>query len=396
MKKRWRHTAAFNFFRGFFKLYLKIRFNYTPVPFKAPDGIKGPYLILSNHALAIDPFLLGTSFRFPIFFVASDVIFAMPFWTPIIKFLVSPIPKTKYRSDTETVRDIVKMVRSGGSIGIFPEGNATFSGRTTPMPFAIAKLVKLLKVPVLFYRLEGGYLSKPRWARHVRKGKMTGRVVNILEPETFRDMDAEEIFDIIEKTLFFDIFEQQKFKPVRYLGKSLAEDVESAYFHCPNCGRFETLVSIKDTVSCKMCPLKLAFTPLGTFEPLVDGLTYYETTVEWHDAQERALAVALAKTEGVVFEDRGETVYEVPRSQSKKRIGKALLRLTATTVDVAFDEGSSKTWPVDDVLASVQQKNWLILYVKSEQKTYFFIGSKKRNALKYVMALEALKRGDAS
>jgi 1-acyl-sn-glycerol-3-phosphate acyltransferase len=130
----------------------------------------------------MDPFFLALSFKFPVYYFASDDIFNIPVASPIIRYLVAPIPKSKSVADLQSVRDGLQILREGGCVGVFPEGNRTLSGKLWPIEKGIAKFVKLSKVPLILYNIKGGYGSDPRWGTKVRRGKMTGEVVRVVSP----------------------------------------------------------------------------------------------------------------------------------------------------------------------------------------------------------------------
>ncbi|MFP4287268.1 MAG: lysophospholipid acyltransferase family protein [Candidatus Izemoplasmataceae bacterium] len=395
MKRRFRHDLVYFLLKPFFRLFVKLRFNFKAKRFKAPKGIKGPYLILSNHQLAMDPFLLALSFKGPIYFVASDMIFSIKFWSKLIVYLVNPIPKTKYRSDKETVRDMIKIVKSKGTIGIFPEGNATFSGETQHIPSSIGKLIKLLKIPVIFYHIEGGALTKPRWSHHVRRGKVVGYVHKVFTYEAYKDLDVDTINELVKENLYVNDHALNETRKIRFKGKKLAEDIESSYFYCPNCGSFHTLYSNDNHVCCKHCTLNIVYTPLGTFEK-TQQTTFFETTIPWYKAQEEALRKAIddANDDEILFKDEDESVYTVMRSKQKTFIGKATIALSKLETTLYFLD-KTITLKTKDLLPSVQQKNKLILYDKATKTTYYLLNHKKRNALKYVLAINYLvEKGD--
>lgn len=391
MKKRLRHSITFFVLVPLIRIFLRIKFRYKGIKFKSDKTLKGPYLILSNHALALDPFLLSMSFKGPIFFVASDMIFSIPFWSKIIRYLVSPIPKTKYRSDMATVRDMLKMVKSGGTIGLFPEGNATFHGKLMRIDPSVIKLMRLLKVPVLLYTITGGYLSKPRWAKHSRKGRIEGRVKTVITPETIKSLSDDALYELVLSHLTVDEYAFQAKHAIPYKGKALAEDIESSYFYCPSCHQLHTLTSELDKAKCTQCDFAVQFLPNGRFKPLYDG-PYYETTYPWYKAQEEALKTIIDDpTTDFLFEDVNEAVLDVERSKRKTPIGQATIRLSKETFEIAIDGAESQFIPVNKIQASAQQKNKLIIYDQTSQKTYYFINHPKRNALKYVMAIDILK-----
>ena len=394
MKKRCRHTLVFTVLRPLFRIYLRLRFNYKGIRFKAEPDVKGPYLILSNHSMAMDPFFLTMSFKEPIFFIASDMIFSIPIISKIISFLVQPIPKTKYRSDMETIRDTIKMVKSGGTIGVFPEGNATFHGELMEIPFAISKLIKLLKIPVLFYRIEGGYETKPRWAKKVRRGKMVGYVHEVWKNDDYKDMPLDKIYEAIIENLKINDVNSRSIK-TSYGKKYLAEDIESSYFICPSCKSMHTLYSSNNDIKCHACSFHVVYTSLGYMENKANTHCFKKTK-PWYDFQKEYLVKhlnTLSKND-LVFHDQNEDVFKVLRATKKIFLGKATMSLYKDRIVFEFKD-SQVEWKLMDVQSAVQQKNNLILYNKRLEETYYLKSHEKRNALKYVLAIEIIQKEEA-
>ncbi len=400
MKTRFRHRLVLFVLRPFFKIFFKLKYNAKLKLYKAKDEAKPPFLVFGNHAMAIDPILMSCSFRHPIHYVASDMIFSIKYWSFFIKFLAAPIPKTKYRSDLATIRDIKSIVKNGGSIGVFPEGNSTFSGRTMSIPKSTAKLVKLLKIPVLFYRFEGTYLSKPRWARYSRKGKLKGYVKEVWPYEAYKDLSTDEIYDYIINRLFVDQIKNQEQSDVSYRGKRIAEDLESTYFYCPNCQRYNTLFSSDDEVKCQACDLHLRFTEKGFFEPLQEKINYFSKTTDWLDAQIKSLKNHIKQLKPddskPLFENDGERIYENIPNRQKKFLGQAKLSLYQTHITLTFAEKEIVTWPLKELNVAVQQKNKLIIHNHRQNVTYYALADPKRNALKYALVVQYLTKTEVS
>ena len=201
--KKWvlkRHTRVRNILNFFMRKWLMKKYGFTPVDFE--DIKNRNYLILYNHQTGWDQFLLGMSFKKAIYYVATEDIFSIRFVSPIIKYLVNPIPIKKSMTDTRAVMNCIKCAKEGGSIAIAPEGNRTFSGKTENMKESISKLVKALKLPIAFYIFEGGYGVLPRWADDVRTGEMKGYVKNTLEYDDYKDLSNEELYELIKKNLY--------------------------------------------------------------------------------------------------------------------------------------------------------------------------------------------------
>lgn len=390
MKVKVRHRLTFFLLRPFFRLFIRLKFNYQAIPFDRQKSLKGPYLVLSNHTQESDPFFVSLSFKGPIYYVASDMIFSIRLWSTFIKFLVSPIPKTKYRSDLATIRDIKKMVKSGGSIGLFPEGNASFSGELMPISPAVSKLIKMLKIPVIFFHIKGGYTTKPRWAKSIRKGAMQGRVAKVWMPEAYQDLTVEAIQEIVVATL--TVNEAKFIHDKQFTGKDFAEDIESTFFICPNCKEMLTLTSLKNQVSCRHCDLLLTVNAKSEFLTTQD-VHYFDNTIAWYHDQYHVLENRLndIASDTVIFTDSDEKILVVERASRKTLLGHGVITLMKCGLLIIYAD-HQELWEIADIMPAVQQKNKLILHHKTQDKTLYFINHAKRNALKYVLAIEILQK----
>ena len=181
-KKAWvknRHRRVFAFLRFAMRGGCKLKYGYKAKPAGLPAG---PYLILSNHQTTMDPFLLSLSFKFQIYFFASDDIFNLKV-SPLIRYLVAPIPKSKSLADLNAVMSAFRVLKEGGAVCIFPEGNRTISGKQWEMSDSVAKLAKAVKVPLVLYNLSCGYGTSPRWGHGIISGKFCGGVKKIIQHE---------------------------------------------------------------------------------------------------------------------------------------------------------------------------------------------------------------------
>lgn len=94
------------------RLLARILYGYEAEPYDSGDR---PCLVLSNHVSMLDPIFVGLSFRFPLYYVAADDVFKKKFWSRLLVWLISPIPKTKGVSDLTTIREMVSAVKQGGA-----------------------------------------------------------------------------------------------------------------------------------------------------------------------------------------------------------------------------------------------------------------------------------------
>ena len=242
--------------------------------------LRPPYLVLPNHSSVWDPFFVNNFVPGVIHYVVSDANFR----SKLVEFglgLVGSIPKTKVMSDLDTVKNIMKVKEAGGIVGIFPEGQNTWDGHTLPMYFSTAKLAKLLKVPVVTARISGAYLSKPRWSRARRRGRITIRYDLAFTPEQLRKASTQEIDARVLELLDHDDYEFNRVHRHKYIGPNRAEYAEIALFTCPQCREFANLRSSGNLLGCRECGYTVRLGLYGFFTP-VSGTCRFDTIREWN------------------------------------------------------------------------------------------------------------------
>ena len=168
--RKWRHLAVRNIAYCIVRPYVHFKYGIKIEKYKEQE--KRPYLILLNHQTPFDQFFVGMTLRGVVYYMATEDIFSNGWISKVIKYLVAPIPIKKQTTDIRAVLNCLKVAKEGGSIAIAPEGNRTYSGRTEYMNPSIVALARKLGMPILLYRIEGGYGSEPRWSDVVRKGPM--------------------------------------------------------------------------------------------------------------------------------------------------------------------------------------------------------------------------------
>jgi 1-acyl-sn-glycerol-3-phosphate acyltransferase len=181
--------------------------------------------------------------------------------------LVGAIPKTKGVSDSELVRWILKLRDRRGVISLFPEGQRTWDGASLPVLYSTAKLVKLLRIPVVVPVFKGGYFSHPRWAFKPRRGKLVIEFRHAFSGDELRSLSADDIHARLTALIGHDAYEHQATHMIRFRGRRPAEDIEHILFICPSCRSFATLHSRRRHVTCSACGYRLVYTDYGYLVP---------------------------------------------------------------------------------------------------------------------------------
>jgi len=247
------HRAVIDFARLIFVPYMRIKYGYE---FEKVDYRKGNFIALANHTTNFDSIILGLSFKQHMYFVAGEQLFRMGWISRLLRTFLNPIKRMKAKTEAKTAVSMLRTLKAGHNICMFPEGSCTWNGETATIIQSTAKLIKRAGVAMITYRVEGGYPSMPRWSKSKRPGKMIGRIGNIYEPDILEKMTVEEIYQVMCKDLYVNSIDMTE--KYEYKGKTLAENLETVLFVCPKCQGISTYTSKDDIFSCK-CGVRLRY-----------------------------------------------------------------------------------------------------------------------------------------
>lgn len=323
MEHHGRHQVIWKLVRPLVRLILWIRFNYHC----APSAPKGPYIVVSNHVTDWDPLLVGAAFRNQMYFLASEHIMRLGFVSRLLEWLMHPIIRQKGGSAAGAVKEMLRAVKEGFNVALFPEGNRCWDGVTRDFPPSTGKLVRTSGVSLVTFRLSGGYLSSPRWSGNTaRRGYMRGEIVKIYTPEELKAMSALQINAAIARDIYVDAFDDQRRRTVLYRGKHLAENLETLLFICPKCFSRSTLVSEDDRFRCRSCGFETRYAPTGFF---LGGDPPFPDVRGWNRWQTKQLEKLCreAKEGEPIFSDSGLELYSVQSGRSSELLGRGDITL---------------------------------------------------------------------
>ena len=379
VKARRRHVFLWKYTRFLTRFVTWLRFGFVG----RQSDLKGPFLLVSNHNTNWDPILVHASFREQIYFVSSEHVLRSRVWGKFIRWAQDPIPRQKSGSAAGTVMAMLRRLRDGYSVCVFPEGNRSWDGVTRPFPPAIGKLARTAGVPLVTYRLIGAYFASPRWSGDSpRRGRVRGAVVRVYTPEELKAMTPAQVDGHIREDLFEDAYARQRKNPIRFEGRRLAEHLETMLFLCPKCGRLHTLTSKNDTVRCWKCGFSFRYLPTGYLAG--DDLPFDELK-RWYAWQEGEIRRMCAEAgESPIFTDADMTADEVFSAKGERFLGRGDVRLyrdrlelPGVTVPVSEITGMSIMGPQD-------------LYVGTRDHNYLIRSELVRCTVKYISAISCL------
>ena len=122
---------------------------------------EGPCIIVANHQSFLDPPLVGSLYSNEVFFLARKTLFDAPVLKQVLPYC-NTIGIDQTRPDPASIIQVLRTVKSGKRIIIFPEGSRSPDGEIhDAMPGIGLILSKLATVPVQPVRIEGAYDCLP-------------------------------------------------------------------------------------------------------------------------------------------------------------------------------------------------------------------------------------------
>ena len=372
-----RHGVLTRFFTVCVAPVMRRKYGIDAEPFNG--SAMEPCLILYNHQTPCDQFFISMSFRRPVYYLATEDIFSKGWISSLLRWAVAPIPFTKQTTDMNALAVMMKVAKEGGSIAIAPEGNRTYSGKTEYMSPAVTYLAKRLRLPIVLYRIEGGYGVQPRWSDGIRKGEMRAYVSQVIKPDEYAGMTNADLFNKIKEELYVN----EAASDGRFVSERKAEYLERMAYICPFCGisRFE---SRANEIRCLTCGRRVSYgedkrlTGIGCDWPFAfvnDWYEYQKDYINHLDVRE--------KCETPICEDRAD-VYEVIVYKRKNLFRKdQTLRLYGDRI--TLNEQAEDKWiiPFEEIggMALIGRNR---LNISCEGKTYQLRGNERFNALKYM------------
>lgn len=379
-RKKWtsaRHKVVTDVLRFVLTPYIKLKYGIKIEPLNNPDNRQ--YLIIMNHQTGFDQFFIGMCFRQPVYYIATEDIFSLGWISRLLSWLVAPIPIKKQTTDLQAVKNCAKVAKEGGTIALAPEGNRTYSGETAYIKPSIIKLIRVLRLPVAIFRIEGGYGIQPRWSDVVRKGKMRAYVSRVVEPEEYKALSDDELVELVQKELYVN----EARVDGHYHHVRRAEYLERLVYVCPYCGLSE-FVSAKEFVTCKKCGRTIEYTSTKELKGK-DFEFPFRFMLDWYAYQNQficQLDPEAYKSEPMYRDS--VSFSEVILYKHKQKIWDQVeLLLYGDRIEIHPAGQTPIEYPFDEIkVITVLGKNKLNFYYGD--KVYQMKGNKRFNALKYV------------
>ena len=285
------------------------------------DGLKPPYMLLSNHMHFID-FELAAMATWP--HPVSNVVSIDGY---VVKFFllewIGAIATRKFTTDIHLVKSIRKVLQRGDILSMYPEARYSPCGTTAFLPDSLGKLIRMNKVPVVAVVHHGNHLYAPFWNfRNKRKVPFHTVFTQILTAEQAKTMSVDEINATLRKALQYDDYRYQKEQGIRITEPYRAEGLHKVLYQCPHCKEEFTMDSTGAELFCTACGKRWVWQEDGYLKA-TEGETEFDHIPDWF-TWERQQVKEQIENGTYSFEDE-VTVYSLPRVLRYIPLGKAKL-----------------------------------------------------------------------
>lgn len=335
------------FARTFFHLWTTIKCRHDRVQFtyEFDKNIlkKQQILFLSTHASRNDFFYtmrglgrcdLNIVAGFQNFFASKTNYFGMT--------QMNAIPKLLYQPDTSCTRKMLKVIKSGGSLALFPEGIQSLSGSTHPINPATCKFIKKAGVLVILANTQGSYLTCPRYIREEKRGKVFVNYKILFTPDELKQLTEEQIYQKLIQNFRYDDFAFNKTARIKYVGKSHnVKGIDNILYICPKCKQAHTMKVHLDKgnerFECEKCGYAVT---INEYYDLVvkQGESYFDDVDKWCKWQRRVVRNQVQQDgyqltgHGKITKLRTDSWKKYPQNRITVIEGKVTLDKTGLTV----------------------------------------------------------------
>ena len=335
IRKIQRPNAIYSILGTVWKLFMykKYHVRYT---FKTDfRRVEGPFFFISNHASRLDYIFTGIPLLpLKMNYVAGYNEFHRSHLALVFR-LLRVIPKKNFVPDIYTVKEISRVIKSGGGVCLFPEGMSSISGANQPVAIGTGKLLKHHKVPVYYSVIRGGYLTSPKYNLRDRLGHVEVEYDLLFTPEDLQRLTVEEIEATINRAIYHDDYAWNKVHKHTFdIGDNGAEDLQDLLFWCPKCGKQHTMSTKGNTIFCTECGNGAVLTDTYELVPFDENCVIPETQTAWFQMQREVIRREVEQ-EDFVLEEEVELgmlpKFTLLKNQATSQIvGRGTLRLDRT------------------------------------------------------------------
>jgi 1-acyl-sn-glycerol-3-phosphate acyltransferase len=121
----------------------------------------GPVILAMNHQSYLDPPLAGITCDRAIYFLARRTLLDVPLLGWLLQKL-NVIPVNQEGVDRGAIKALIRILKAGNGVLVFPEGSRTLDGKLQPAEPGLGLVIAKTLAPVVPMRIFGAHEALPR------------------------------------------------------------------------------------------------------------------------------------------------------------------------------------------------------------------------------------------
>ena len=211
-----------------------------------------PFIALVNHQSFFDMYyvkrLFANAKANPSYVVNRHYLMHPLIRKPCLKAGV--IPKKLFYPELSTPLEIMRMLKKGYPVVIFPEARLSVDGRSYPIIDRSAAFYRRLRTDIVFVKIRGAYFVKPKWRKRNFRSDVYISAERVLRQEEIAAMTDEELNRLIDESLSYDASMEQTGP---FWQKDKAKGLQNILYRCIDCGALYTTAGVGNALSCSAC-----------------------------------------------------------------------------------------------------------------------------------------------
>ena len=160
--------------------------------------LTGGVIIASNHASILDPPALGCVMPREVSFFAKKELFPVPLVGWFISY-TKAIPVDRKGHSSNALKAIMKYLKKGRAVVIFPEGTKTKTGEFLKPKSGVGMAAVKADVPVVPCWIQGSFKAKPL------ASKLTIHFLTPFRPDEIKAKTKKEHYLLVSERIIYDI-----------------------------------------------------------------------------------------------------------------------------------------------------------------------------------------------
>ncbi len=160
----------------------------------------GPAIILCTHQSHFDPVLVGLSYNGRLNYLARRTLFNNRLLGTII-YMLDAIELDRDRSGIAGLKEMLKRLKRGGKVLMFPEGTRTSDGKIAPIRPGFIAVARRSQVPLVPIAVTGAFEALPRTASIPRRFPIITAVGKPIAPDEFVHLTDDAVVELVAQRL---------------------------------------------------------------------------------------------------------------------------------------------------------------------------------------------------